>query len=87
MLKVALIGFGGIAQAHKNGYATMEKLGKARLVAVCDIRKAAFERTVEINLKTENKSTGMAFQCYLCAVIFTSRNLSKNAGAWLQCSL
>lgn len=64
MLKVALIGFGGIAQAHKNGYATMEKLGKARLVAVCDIRKDAFERTVAINLKTENKSTGMAFQCY-----------------------
>ena len=64
MLNVALIGFGGIAQAHKNGYATMEKLGKARLVAVCDIRKEAFEKTVEINLKTENKNTDIAFQCY-----------------------
>ena len=48
MLNAALIGFGGIAQAHKNGYATLEKLGKVRLVAAYDIRKEAFEKTVEI---------------------------------------
>ena len=29
MLKAALIGFGGIAQAHKNGYIQLEKEGKA----------------------------------------------------------
>ena len=64
MLNAALIGFGGIAQAHKNGYATLEKLGKVRLVAVCDIRKEAFEKTVEINLKTENKDSVCSFHCY-----------------------
>ena len=64
MLNVALIGFGGIAQAHKNGYATMETLGKARLVAVCDIRKEAFEKKVEINLKTESKDGANSFRCY-----------------------
>ena len=64
MLNAALIGFGGIAQAHKNGYATLEKLGKVRLVAACDIRKEAFEKTVEINLKTDSKEGVSNFRCY-----------------------
>ena len=64
MLNAALIGFGGIAQAHKNGYATLEKLGKVHLVAVCDIRSEAFEQTVEINLKTENQTAENTFHCY-----------------------
>ena len=64
MLNAALVGFGGIAQAHKNGYATLEKLGKVRLVAACDIRKEAFEKTVEINLKTENQEAASSFRCY-----------------------
>ena len=64
MLNAALIGFGGIAQAHKNGYATLEKLGKVRLVAAYDIRKEAFEKTVEINLKTESKDEVSIFRCY-----------------------
>lgn len=54
MLRAGMIGFGGIAQAHKNGYKKLEKDGIAKLVAVQDIRKEAFEGKVEINLKLEN---------------------------------
>lgn len=50
MLKVGLIGFGGIARAHRAGYAMLEKLGKAQLVCACDIDPEAFDRRTEINL-------------------------------------
>ena len=64
MLKAALIGFGGIAQAHKNGYAILEKEGRVSLVAACDIRKEAFEQTVEINLKTDSSEPSLNFRTY-----------------------
>lgn len=63
MLKAAIIGFGGIAQAHKNGYITLEKEGKVRLVAACDIRKEAFESVAEINLKSDTTQKA-DFHCY-----------------------
>lgn len=50
MLKAALIGFGGIARAHRAGYATLEKEGKAELVCACDTDPASFDRRTEINL-------------------------------------
>lgn len=63
MLKAAIIGFGGIAQAHKNGYITLEKEGKVKLVAACDIRKEAFEKVAEINLKSDTTQKA-DFRCY-----------------------
>lgn len=44
MLNAAIIGFGGIAQAHKNGYSNLEKEGKARLAATYDIDPGAYTR-------------------------------------------
>ncbi len=51
MIKVAIIGFGGIAQsAHLPAYLKLEKEDKARLVAVCDIDPKRFEGKTSINL-------------------------------------
>ena len=63
MLKAALIGFGGIAQAHKNGYIQLEKDGKVKLVAACDVRKEAFEKVTEINLKSDTTQKA-DIRCY-----------------------
>ena len=63
MLKAAIIGFGGIAQAHKNGYIQLEKDGKVKLVAACDVRKEAFEKVTEINLKSDTTQKA-DFHCY-----------------------
>lgn len=63
MLKAAIIGFGGIAQAHKNGYIKLEKEGKVKLVAACDVRKEAFEKVTEINLKSDTTQQA-DFRCY-----------------------
>ncbi|MBQ9963841.1 MAG: Gfo/Idh/MocA family oxidoreductase [Clostridia bacterium] len=51
MIKVAIVGFGGIAQAaHMPGYVELEKEGKAKLVAVCDVDPTRFDAKLEINL-------------------------------------
>ncbi|MBQ9860204.1 MAG: Gfo/Idh/MocA family oxidoreductase [Clostridia bacterium] len=51
MIKAAIIGFGGIAQAaHLPPYIELEKQGKAKLVAVCDIDPKRFEAKMSINL-------------------------------------
>ena len=51
MLKVALIGYGGIAQSgHIPGYANLEKKGKAKLVAAFDIEKDSFTKSLAINI-------------------------------------
>ena len=55
MLKAAIIGFGGIAQAHRRGYANLKKQGKVELVAACDVDPRAFERKVKINLGGEEQ--------------------------------
>ena len=52
MLKAALIGFGGIAKAHRKAYANLEKRGIARLVCAYDIDPGAFDRKVKINIDT-----------------------------------
>ncbi len=52
MLKAGIIGFGGIAKAHRSAYANLEKRGVARLVCACDIDPEAFHRTVTINLES-----------------------------------
>ena len=64
MLNVAILGYGGIARAHQGGYKLLEEAGKARLVAVCDIREEAFGQEIQINLKSENSGSANAFHCY-----------------------
>lgn len=55
-VKVAIIGFGGIARAHYNGYKILKKdQAPVRLVAVCDIDPAKFESDVKINISSEDK--------------------------------
>ena len=51
MIKVAMIGFGGIAQAvHYPAYIELEKQGKVKLVAICDVDEARFNQKMEINI-------------------------------------
>ena len=58
MLKVGLIGFGGIARSHRKAYINLEKLGKASLVAACDINPDAFQKKIKINIdEGDRKST------------------------------
>ena len=63
MLKAVIVGFGGIAQTHKNGYIKLEKAGKVKLVAAYDVRKEAFEKVTEINLKSDTTQK-VDFRCY-----------------------
>ena len=42
MLRAAIIGFGGIAKAHRRAYSELEKLGRAKLVCACDINPDIF---------------------------------------------
>lgn len=54
MVKVGIIGFGGIAQAHKNAYKILEAKGvPVKLSAVCDIEPEKFKGKVRINI-TDN---------------------------------
>lgn len=55
MLNAAIIGFGGIVKAaHLPGYKTLEKIGKVKLVAACDICAEAFTQGAEINLASSD---------------------------------
>ncbi len=60
MLQAAIIGFGGIAAAHKNAYSRLEKEGKVKLVAAYDIREEAFSKgKTKLNIDTgDDGSTG-----------------------------
>lgn len=51
-VRVAMIGFGGIAKSHKKGYERLEKEGApVRLVAICDIDPEQFVKEQAINLE------------------------------------
>ena len=51
MLKVAIIGFGGIAKAvHLKPHLELEKEGITKLVAVCDVDETRFGKKLEINI-------------------------------------
>ena len=63
MLNAAIIGFGGIAKAHKKGYDKLEKEGKVRLVAACDIREEAFTSSVVTNIDAAAVEAG-EYNCY-----------------------
>ena len=53
-LKIALIGFGGIARAHYAGYTLLkQKNAPLSLVAVCDINPDQLTREIKINTSTK----------------------------------
>ncbi len=55
-VKVALIGFGGIARSHNTGYRILaNEKAPVKLVAVCDVNPKQFESQLSINIATENK--------------------------------
>ncbi len=57
-LKVALLGYGGIARAHANGYAMLAAENfPVKLVAVCDVDEKRFESQLDINI--DNSSKGL----------------------------
>lgn len=64
MVRVGLLGFGGIGHVHYRGYAALEKAGKAKLVAICDVDETAFEKDVEINLSTGDSQDGCSYNQY-----------------------
>ena len=50
-IRVAMLGFGGIAKSHKRAYELFEKEGTPiKLVAICDIDPEQFTKVQEINL-------------------------------------
>lgn len=65
MIKVAIIGFGGIAHgAHLPAYAHLLQEKKAELVAVCDIDPAQFEKKAELNIGGEDVDLGATLRRY-----------------------
>jgi predicted dehydrogenase len=51
MIRVGMIGFGGIAQSsHLKPYLELEAKGNVKIVAVCDVAPEKFEKKVEINI-------------------------------------
>ncbi len=66
MFRVAILGFGSIARAHKSAYQTVAGEGMpVKLVAVCDIDPSRFEGEVATNLSqvSEEKQVN-DFHCY-----------------------
>ena len=56
-IKVAILGYGGIARAHMSGYDILEKDGcSIRRVALCDIAPNQFTAVQKINIKTSEAS-------------------------------
>ena len=64
-IKVAILGFGGIARAHKKGYDLLRAEGfPVRLVALCDIDEQQFYKKSTTNLGTELQSDLDGFHLY-----------------------
>ncbi|MBQ8350518.1 MAG: Gfo/Idh/MocA family oxidoreductase [Clostridia bacterium] len=64
-LRVAILGYGGIARAHMHGYDQLEKEGlPIRRVALCDIDPKQFSTIQEINIKGEGEQTTGALHLY-----------------------
>lgn len=53
MLRAALIGFGGIAKAHRKAFAKLEQRGIATLVCAHDVNPNAFTAKIKINIDAE----------------------------------
>ena len=56
IIRVAMIGFGGIAKSHKRGYEILAREGAPiKLVAICDINPEQFTKALAINLEGKAK--------------------------------
>lgn len=56
-LKVAIVGYGGIARSHKTAYDLLAKENfPIRLVALCDIDPKQFEKDITINIESGEES-------------------------------
>jgi predicted dehydrogenase len=65
MVKVAIIGFGGIANgAHFPAYKKLEAEGVAKVVAVCDVDENRFGGSVAINIGNSDDSLERDFAPY-----------------------
>lgn len=65
MIKVAMIGFGGIANtAHFPPYKKLEEDGLAQLVAVCDTDEARFKGKTTINIGASDEGLERSFATY-----------------------
>ncbi len=64
MYNVAIIGYGGIARVHETSYIELERLGKAKLVAVFSRKASAFEKTQSININSGSGTTHADFHKY-----------------------
>lgn len=63
--KVAILGFGGIARAHMNGYNLLKKQGAPiRVVAVCDVDGEQFKKNIKINVDTGAQEEKVDFRTY-----------------------
>lgn len=59
MIKVAILGFGGIAKnAHLPAYQKLEESGKVKLVAVCDVDSSRFTSDMGINIGASDSVLG-----------------------------
>ncbi len=64
-VKVAMLGFGGIAKAHKHAYEQLEAQGAPiRLVAICDIDASRFTSATATNLGEEKAANLKGIQTY-----------------------
>lgn len=65
MLKAAILGYGGIARAHRKGYEHLAEQGApVELVALCDINPKQFEKIIAINLESEETKEQKKLNCY-----------------------
>ncbi len=65
MLKVAILGYGGIARSHRSGYEKLAELNApVELVALCDIDPAQFTNVVTINQGGAGQGEGKAYRTY-----------------------
>lgn len=68
MVKVAIVGFGGIARAHSSGYRKLIEEGvPVKLVAVCDVDPSKFSSQMSINIDTGNTSLSQDIHTYTSA--------------------
>ena len=65
MIKVAILGYGGIARSHRKGYELLAERGEpVKLVALCDINPKQFEKLITINQGGEDSAPVMPYHTY-----------------------
>lgn len=65
MLKVAILGYGGIARAHRRGYELLASQGApVELVALCDVDPEQFASMITINQGGEDAGVSKSYATY-----------------------